>query len=91
MFNGGECEVRSVAGHNAHEKQCGRVQQGGTAMMLYGPLIEQFDFKSSGKDNTGLGRLVYMTLRRGDGIVTRIVCGYNSSNSGKKVTHSSYQ
>ena len=91
MFNGGECEVRSVAGHNVHEKQCGRVQQEGTAMMLYGPLIEQFDFKSSGKDNTGLGRWVYMTLQRGDGIVTRIVCGYNSCNSGTKATCSSYQ
>ena len=44
MFNNGECAVRSVAGHNVHEKQCGKVQQGGTAMMLYGPLIEQFYF-----------------------------------------------
>ena len=59
--------------------------------MLYGPLIEQFDFKSSGKDNTGLGRWVYMTLQGGDGIVTQIVCGYNSCNSGKHETRSSYQ
>ena len=32
-----------------------------------------------------------MTLRGSDGIVTQIVCGYNSCNSGKKATRSSYQ
>ena len=52
-------------------------------MMLYGPLIEQFNFESSVKDKTGMGRWVYMTLRGRDGIVTRIVCGYNSCNSKK--------
>ena len=58
MFNGGEAEIRSVAAHNVHEKKCGRTQQGGTSVLLYGPLIEQHDFKASGKDPTGLGRWV---------------------------------
>ena len=40
MFNGGECEVRSVAGHNVHEKEGGRTQEGGTSMLLFGPLIQ---------------------------------------------------
>ena len=91
MFNGGEYDVRTVAGHNVHEKQCGKVQQGGTAIILFGPLIKQFDFEASGKDKTGLGRWVFMTLRGSDGIVTRIVCGYNPCNSRKKATRSSYQ
>ena len=56
MFNGGECEVRSVAGHNVHEKEGGRTQEGGTSMLLFGPLIQQHDFEASGKDETGLGR-----------------------------------
>ena len=52
MFNGGECEVRSVTGHNIHEKKYGKVQRGGTGLLLYGPLIQQQDFEAFGKDNT---------------------------------------
>ena len=52
MFNGGECEMRSVAGHNVHEKEGGRTQEGGTSMLLFGPLIQQHNFKASGKDET---------------------------------------
>ena len=60
MFNGGECEIRSVAGHNVHENKCGKVQQGGTGILLYGSLIDQYNFEANGKDNTGLGRWVSM-------------------------------
>ena len=35
MFNGGEREIRLVVGHNVHEKKGGRVQQGGTDILLY--------------------------------------------------------
>ena len=91
MLNGGECKIRLVAGLNVHEKKCGRVQQGGTCILLYGSLIDQYDFKASGKDNTGLGRLVSIVLRGADGIKTRMMCGYNPCYSMKKATQSSYQ
>ena len=52
--------MRLVAGHNVHENKCGRVQQGGTGILLYGSLIDQYNFEASGKDNTGLGRWVSM-------------------------------
>ena len=75
MFNGGEAEIRSVVGHNTHEEGGGKVQQGGTSMMLYGTLIEQYDFEASGKDEKGLGRWVHMMLRGEDGVNMRLVCG----------------
>jgi hypothetical protein len=54
MFRGGEAEIRAVAGHNTHEgKQAGRVQEGGTAMLCYGELIEVYDSAASGKDDSG--------------------------------------
>ena len=47
LFRGGEAEVRSVAAHNTHEgKVVGRVQEGGTAMVLFGQLVDQYDFES---------------------------------------------
>ena len=78
LFRGGETEIRSVAAHNVHEgRDVGRIQEGGTCMMAYGPLIEQYDFEESQKDPTGLGRWVVMVFRGSDGITTRVVCGYN--------------
>ena len=91
MFNGGESEVRSIAGHNVHESDCGQRQQGGTGLVLNGPLIEQFDFEASGKDDTGLGRWVTMVFRGQDGLTTRVICGYNPCKSAPKATRSSYQ
>ena len=91
MFNGGNCEVRSVVGHNIHEKAGGRTQEGGTSILLYGQLIHQHDFEASGKDDTGLGRWVSMVLRGSDRVTTRFVCGYNPCHSAKKATRSSYQ
>ncbi len=76
MFNGGEAEIRSVTGHNVHEN-VGRRQQGGTSLILYGSMIDYYDFKGSGKVDTGLGRWVHMVFRGSYGIVTRVVCGYN--------------
>ena len=55
MFRGREAEIRSIAVNNVHEN-VGRIQEGGTRMLLYGPLVYQFDFEHSGKDDTGLGR-----------------------------------
>jgi hypothetical protein len=42
MFNGGETELRAIASHNRNE-EVGKFQEGGTAMMVYGDLIQQFD------------------------------------------------
>jgi hypothetical protein len=36
-------------------KKVGRVQQGGTNMILFGHLTEHFDHNESGKDTAGLG------------------------------------
>ena len=84
MFNGGETEIRSVMGDNTHEKGGSEVQQGGTGMLLYGGLIDPYDFEASRKDTTGLGRWVHIVLQGEDGIKTRFVCGYNPCPSGGK-------
>ena len=75
---------RSEAAHNVHEKEGGRLQEGGTSMLLFGALIQQHDFEASGKDESGLGRWVSMVLRGSDGILIRFVCEYNPCASAKK-------
>jgi hypothetical protein len=78
LFRGGEAEIRSIAAHNKHEgKEVGRVQEGGTAMMTFGTLTEQYDAEQSGRDESGLGRWVVMTFRGDGDVTTRVVCGYN--------------
>ena len=92
LFRGGEAEVRAVAAHNTHEgKEVGKVQEGGTAMVLFGQLIEQYDFEASGREDSGLGRWVVMVFRGENGITTRIVCGYNPCYNAKKQSKTSYQ
>jgi hypothetical protein len=66
LFKGGEVAVQSIVVHNVH-KNFGKVQQGGTSLILFGPITEQLDFNESGKDDTGLGCWTVMTLQR-DGI-----------------------
>ena len=61
MFRGGEAEIQTVAAHNVNEN-VGRVQEGGTSMLLHGALMEQFDFEPSSKDDTGLGRWAVMVF-----------------------------
>ena len=92
LFRGGEAEVRSVAAHNTHEgKVVGRVQEGGTAMVLFGQLVDQYDFESSGRDDSGLGRWVVMVFRGEHGVTTRIVCRYNPCYNRKQQSRTSYQ
>ncbi len=76
MFNGGESEIHSITGHNIHEN-VGRRQQGGTSLILYGSMIDHYDFEDSGQEDTVLGRWVHMVFRGSDGIVTRVVCDYD--------------
>jgi hypothetical protein len=89
LFKGGEATVLSVVAHNVHEN-IGRTQQGGTSLLLFGNLTEQLDHDESGKDDTGLGRWLVMTLK-GAGVCTRIVCGYNPCGSGKLNRGTTYQ
>ena len=88
-FNGGESEIRVVAAHNVHEN-VGKVQEGGTAMMVFGPLIEHLDQTGSSKDESGLGRWVVMSVR-GETGTTRIVCGYNPCGNARKESNTSFQ
>ena len=55
MFNGGETELWAIASHNVHES-VGKFQEGGTAVLSYGNLIQQFDPEGSVRNNLGLGR-----------------------------------
>ena len=87
---GGEADIRSVVAHNVH-KNVGRVQEGGTSMLLFGSLIQTFDADHSGKDNTGLEIWCYMTLCGSEGIKTRVVCGYNPCYNKKMESNTSYQ
>ena len=62
MFRGGEAEIPSIAAHNVHEN-VGRIKEVGTSMFLYVPLVYQYNFKHSDKDDTGLGRWVVMVFQ----------------------------
>ena len=90
LFNGGEADVRSVIAHNVHEN-IGRKQEGGTSMLMFGPLTEYLDMSEGGKDESGLGRWVVMTLRGSDDIITRVVCGYNPCGNDKPESSTVYQ
>ncbi len=61
MFNGGEAEIQTQTGHNIHEN-VERIQQGGTSLLLYRPLIYQYNFEVSVKDDTGLRGWVVMVF-----------------------------
>ena len=43
LFNGGESEVKVIHGCNVHEGAISRVQEGGTGVLTFGQLAEQFD------------------------------------------------
>ncbi len=78
-----------MVAHNIHEN-AGRVQQGGTSLLLFGHLTEQVDHDETGKDTSGLGRWTVITLK-GDGVPTRVVCGYNPCGNGKLNSGTTYQ
>ncbi len=89
LFQGGEAAIQLVVAHNVHEN-VGRIQQGGTSMLLFGHLTEQLDYNETGKDDFGLGRWTVMTLQ-GDGVRTKIFCRYNPCGSGKLNSGTTYQ
>ena len=91
LFKGGEADVRSVVAHNVHKAdRIGRVQEGGTGLLIFGPLTEYLDMPGSEKDATGLGRWTTMLLKGGTGVQTRIICGYNPCRSNRQNNGTSY-
>ncbi len=89
LFKGGEAEVHSIVAHNVHEN-ISRVQLGKTSLLPFGHLTKKFDKNESGKDKLGLERWSVMTLQ-GDGVCTRIICGYNPCGNAKLNSGTTYQ
>jgi hypothetical protein len=89
LFKDGEADIRSIVAHNVH-KNIGRVQQGGTSLLLFGHLTKQLDQNESGKDEMGLRRWSVMTLQ-GDGVRTRMICRYNPCGNAKLNSGTTYQ
>ena len=54
-------------------------------MLLFGSIIDQYDLGVLDRDDTELGRWVYMAFQGDDGIITRILCGYNPCHSGSEL------
>ncbi len=69
MFNGEETELRAIAAHNV-SKDKEKFQKGGTAMLVFGDLIEQFNPEGLGQDDLGLGQWAFMKFSGGNGVVT---------------------
>ncbi len=90
MFNGGETELWAIASHNSN-KDAGKFQEGGTAMMVYGDLIQQFDPEESGRDDLGLGWWTYMLFCGTNNTVTLVICGYSPCANKKKDSGTVYQ
>ena len=53
----------------------GRVQEGCTAMLVFGNLMDHFDGDGLVRDELGLGRRTFMRFEGSDGVVTYVVCG----------------
>ena len=81
LFCGGETHIRSIVAHNMHEN-VSRVQEGGMAALIFGPMIQHLCPDQTHKDETGLGRWVVTMFMGHQGYTTRIICGYNPCGSG---------
>jgi hypothetical protein len=58
---------------------------------MFVPLIEYLDMSEGGKDMKGLGHWVVMTVKGGNGTITRIVCNYNPCRNNKPNSSTVYQ
>ena len=90
MFNDGETDIRAIAAHNANEN-VGQVQEGGTEMLAFGNMMDQFDGNGSGRDELGIGRWTFMIFAGSYGVVTYVVCGYNPTENNKVKYGITYQ
>ena len=88
LFRGGESNIQSVVAHNVHEN-ISKVQEGGTSLMMFGPLTSSLDYGAEKMDKSGLGRWSVMTVQ-GEGFKTRIVCGYNPCYNNNSNSSTSY-
>jgi hypothetical protein len=62
MFKGGEVVIQSITAHNTHEN-IGCIQEGGASLLMFGPITEYLDLEQLGKDPTGFGRWLVMTVK----------------------------
>ena len=90
MFNVGETDIRAIVAHNDNEN-VGQVQEGGTAMLAFGNLMDQFDGDVLGRDKLGIGRWTFMRFAGSGGVVTYVVCGYNPMANNKVGSGTTYQ
>jgi hypothetical protein len=58
---------------------------------MFNPITENLDLEQMGKDPTGLGRWLVMTVKGSNGSQTRIVCGYNPCYNRNPNSSISYQ
>jgi hypothetical protein len=77
IFKGAEEAIQSITAHNTHEN-IGRIQEGGTSLLMFGPITKYLDLEQLEKDPMGLGRWLVMTVKGGNGSLTRIVCTFES-------------
>ena len=80
----------AITSHNVHES-VGKYQEGGTAVLSYGNLLQKFDLEGSGRDDLGLGCWTHMRFVGEDRIVTRIICGYSPCANKRKNSVIVYQ
>ena len=73
-----------------HHKNVIRIQEGGTIMLLFEPLIQQLDFEHAVKYNIRLGIWCYMKFCGSEVINTIIVCGYNPCYNKRKESNNKY-
>jgi hypothetical protein len=90
MFNGVETDLRAIAACNVN-KDAGKFQEGGTALLVFGDLIEQFDPEGSGQEDLGLGQWTFIKFTGGEGCVTRVICGYLPCSNKVKDSGTVYQ
>ena len=69
----------------------GQVQESGTAMLVFGNLMDHFDGDGSGRDELGIGHWTFMRFAGSDGVVTYGVCGYNPMTNNKAESGTTYQ
>jgi hypothetical protein len=90
MFDEGKTELQAIASHNKN-KEAGKFQEGGTAIIVYRDSIQQYNPAESGRDDLCLGRWMHMKFKGDKKISTRVICGYSPCMNKKKNLGTVYQ